>query len=100
MRIYDTNQQASSVGSSAAQQASRTEAASSARAAAAGAKGSARADQVQLSAVGSGLRAAESDPAARNSKVAALAAMYQAGTYQVDSGAVSGRIVDDAISAH
>ncbi len=97
MRVYDTNHSAAAAGSSSAQQTSRTESGGG-KQPAGGVRGSGRGDEVQLSAVGSGL-AAQTDPAEREARIQKVSALYQSGSYRVDAAAVSEKLVDDAIVA-
>lgn len=56
-------------------------------------------DEVQLSSLGKHLRTQAAETPERSAHLSKLASAYQAGTYRVDAGAVSHRVVSDAIRA-
>lgn len=54
-------------------------------------------DSVQLSSLGQALQAEDVDSPERQAQVAQLRADFQAGKYQIDTEALSSKIVDDAL---
>ncbi len=94
MSVYDTDPHASigDVKTSEVQQPDP----SGARAEAAGLRTASEAlDPAQLVDLGARLAGEAVDPE-REARLARIAALYEAGTYEVDAGAVSERIVDDS----
>ncbi|MBZ5620887.1 MAG: flagellar biosynthesis anti-sigma factor FlgM [Acidobacteriia bacterium] len=99
MRIYDVNLTGTSAAeSSRAQETPHSGRAGSARAGEAGAGGTG--DRVELSnTLGRLSQAMSADGSARASRVQALAAEYQSGSYRPDSAATSRDMVAEALAA-
>ena len=99
MRTYDVNLTGSSAaGSGRAQEAQRPDRAGGARPDAAGAH--AAGDRVEFSStLGRLSQAMLADGSARASRVQALAAQYESGTYRPDTVATSRGIVSEALAA-
>ncbi len=97
MRIYDTNPQAAPSAANSLE-TQRLESSGNKVSVTGPRKAGEPSDQVQLSSLG--LRLADDGAdTGREAKVARIAALYQAGGYQVDAHAVSERIVDDSTFA-
>ena len=99
MRIYDVNLTGSSAAESGrAQETQRSDRAGATRTAGAGGSGSS--DRVEFSStLGRLSEAMSADGSARASRVQALAAQYQSGSYRPDSLATSKGMVSEALAS-
>ena len=98
MKVNDSN--LSSLGSSGAQQASKTDA--TGRSAQAGrsshaANGAPASDDIHLSELVRSLRSLAADSPERQARIEQLARAYANGSYTVDTKATASKIIDDAL---
>ncbi len=98
MRVYDVNLTSSSAAGSGRTQ--ETQGSGQAGATRTGSAAHSSGDRVEFSsALGHISRALAADDAQRSSRVQALAAQYQSGTYRADPAATSRAMIADALSA-
>ncbi len=97
MKVNDTNAGGLTSGAAgAAQGANAVTGAAPAKTQQKGGAGGGSPDQVQLSNLSAQIRAEDSNSPERAAHLEKLSAAVQAGTYQVDSIAVSQKIIDDS----
>lgn len=96
MRVQDSNLNSVSISTRGT---GRTDAAHGGRAGSSSPHGGYGQDQLSLSDLSSLVRTVSGDTPERASRVNALAASYKSGNYKVNSAAVAGSVVNDALRA-